>query len=138
MKAPFSIAGAVGLALVIAGCAAQGKPFEQADAPPNNATIYVYRPYTYYSSLLHPAVRCGSESVEIKPGAYHAFVTPTGHVSCRIEGETNEAVDIDAEPRVYYLQERFAWGVLSGHPQLNPMDTDQAQAEVQSCCVQQP
>jgi hypothetical protein len=137
MKSHLAIVGAAGLALVTAGCAARGKPFEPVNAPLNHAIIYVYRPYSYNSSLLHPAVQCGSESVQIRPGAYHAFVVPAGRVTCRVEGETADEVDIDAEPRIYYLQERFAFGVLSGHPQLNPMDTDEAQTEIQSC-VQQP
>ena len=136
MKSHLAIVGAAALALATIGCAARGKPFERTDAPPDHATIYVYRPYSYNSSLLHPAVQCGSESVEIRPGAYHAFMVPAGHVTCRVGGETTDEVDIDAEPRSYYVQERFAFGLLSGHPQLNPMDTDEAQVEIQSCCVQ--
>ena len=137
MKPHLAIFAAAALSLVTTGCAAQGKPFERADAPPDHAVIYVYRPYSYNSSLLHPAVQCGSESVEIRPGAYHAFVVPAGHVTCRVGGEATDEVEIDADPRPYYFQERFAFGLLSGHPQLNPMDTDEAHSEIQTCCVQQ-
>ena len=121
------------------GCAVQGHPFERASAPPDNAVIYVYRPYHYGSSLLRPAVTCGANSKRIGPGGYHAFVVPAGKAVCSVQGhETADQVEIDAQPRVYYIREEFGWGVLSGHPHLNPIDTDQAHAEIQQCCVREP
>ncbi len=118
------------------GCAVQGRPFEKASSPPGNAVIYVYRPYNYASSLLKPAVTCGGESASIGPGGYHAFVVPAKHtVECTVETETADQVEIHAEPRTYYIKEDFGWGVLRGHPHLNPIDADQAQTEIQSCCV---
>lgn len=127
--------------LLMAGCAVQGPPFEKATAPPNNAVIYVYRPYHYGSSLLRPAVTCGEDSARIGPGGYHAFVVPAGSgpILCSVEGaETADQVEIDAQTRVYYIREEFVWGVLSGHPHLNPVDTDQAHTEISECCVQEP
>jgi hypothetical protein len=127
--------------LSIAGCAVQGNPFEKASAPPNNAVIYVYRPYHYGSSLLRPAVTCGEDSARIGPGGYHAFVVPnnSGQILCSIEGaETSDQVEVDAQTRVFYIREEFGWGVLSGHPHLNPVDTDQAHTEIEQCCVQEP
>ncbi len=126
----------IGLALAAAGCAAQGPAFQRAEAPLNNAVIYVYRPYSFFGSLIHPQVQCGNESAAIEPGGYHTFVV--GHVTCRAGTETMDEVDLDAEPRVYYLRERISWGLLVGRPHLDPIDTDEAQAEIQSCCVQQP
>jgi hypothetical protein len=127
--------------LMIAGCAVQGHPFEKASAPPDNAVIYVYRPYHYGSSLLRPAVTCGEDSARIGPGGYHAFVVPAGSepILCSVEGaETADQVEIDPHTRVYYIREEFVWGVLSGHPHLNPVDTDQAHTEIAECCVQEP
>jgi hypothetical protein len=128
--------------LSISGCAVQGHPFERATAPPNNAVIYVYRPYHYGSSLLRPSVTCGEDSsARIGPGGYHAFIVPSGseQILCIVEGsESNDQVEIDPHTRVYYIREEFVWGVLSGHPHLNPVDTDQAQTEIQQCCVQEP
>ena len=118
------------------GCAVQGRPFEKATAPPNNATIYVYRPYKFESSLLKPPVTCGDQSASIGPGGYHAFVVPAGQtVECSVQTETIDQVEIHAEPRVYYFKEDFGWGVLRGHPHLNPIDADEAQTEIQKCCV---
>jgi len=128
------------LSVLVTGCAAQGPPFEKAYAPPDHATIYVYRPYSYACSLLRPAVTCSDDTARIGPGGYHAFVVPAGQkVECSVESsETADKVEIQAEPRVYYIKEQFGWGVLTGHPHLNPMDADQAQTEIQSCCVKEP
>ncbi len=55
-----------------------------------------------------------------------------------MQTETADQVEIDAQPRVYYIREEVGWGVLTGHPRLNPIDTDEAQSEIQSCCVLEP
>src|SRR5271167_2225267 len=87
-----------------AGCAVQGDPFQRASAPPGNATIYVYRPYHYGSSLLRPAVTCGEDTARIGPGGYHAFIVPAGQkVVCSIQTDTADEVEIQTERRVYYV-----------------------------------
>lgn len=126
--------------LLTSRCAVQGRPFEKASAPPNNAIIYVYRPYHYGSSLLRPAVACGEDSARIGPGGYHAFIVPQGseQIVCSVEGaESSDQVEIDPQTRVYYIREEFVWGRLTGHPHLNPVDTDQADVEIEQC-VQEP
>lgn len=124
------------ISLAFAGCAVQGRPFERVRPPANNAVIYVYRPYNYAGSLLRPAVTCGEETARIGPGGYHAFVVPAGEsITCSAHTETQDVVEIHTEPRVYYIREEIGWGVLTGHPHLNPMDVDKAQEEIRSCCV---
>jgi hypothetical protein len=128
---------------LLAGCAVQGRPFERTSAPPQNSVIYVYRPYHYGSSLLRPAVTCGDDSARIGPGGYHAFVVPAppapDQILCSVQGaESADEVEIDPRTRVYYIREEFGWGSLSGHPHLDPVDTDRANAEIQKCCVQEP
>lgn len=123
---------------LLAGCAAQGQAFQRAEAPPDNAVIYIYRPYDFAGSLLHPPVTCGNETTKIGPGGYHAFVVPVGHVVCHVQGaESADDVELDAQPRVYYIRERISWGVLRGHPELDPQDTDKAQTEIEQCCVEE-
>lgn len=118
------------------GCAVQGRSFERASVPAGDAVIYVYRPYSYAASLLRPAVTCGDESARIGPGGYHAFIVAAGYpVVCSVQEETTDRVEINAEPHVYYIREEFGWGVLRGHPHLNPMDADTAQTEIRTCCV---
>jgi hypothetical protein len=106
---------------------------------PGNAVIYVYRPYSYAGSLLRPAVSCGEDTARIGPGGYRPFIVPPGKVVCSVAGgETADEIEIHAEPRIYYIREEIGWGVLTGHPHLNPMDKDEAQSEMQSCCVLEP
>jgi hypothetical protein len=133
------VVACLALAALAAGCAVQGAPFQKAYAAPDHATIYVYRPYSYFCSLLQPTVTCGDDTARIGPGGYHAFTVPAGEkVECSVQGgETADVVEIQAEPRVYYIKEDFGWGVLSGHPHLDPIDEDRAQTEIQKCCVQQ-
>ena len=117
------------------GCAVQGLPFEKVPARADEAVIYVYRPYSYAGSLLKPSVTCGEDTARIGPGGYHAFIVPAGHVVCSVQTETVDAVEINAEPHAYYIKEEIGWGVLIGHPHLNPIDNDKANSEIQSCCV---
>ncbi|HUY28557.1 MAG TPA: hypothetical protein VMV27_14190 [Candidatus Binataceae bacterium] len=133
-----AIVGALcGAAFIASGCAVQGQPFEKTAFPANDAVIYVYRPYTYGSSLLRPAVTCGGETARIGPGGYHAFIVPAGKVTCGVKGgESADQTEILAQPRNYYVREEFGWGVLSGHPHLNPIDTDTAHDEIQSCVLE--
>lgn len=120
------------------GCAVQGRSFEEARAPANDAVIYVYRPYSYFGSLLRPAVTCGEETARIGPGGYHAFAVPPGKTVCSVHTETTDRVEIHAYPIAYYIREEIGWGVLTGHAHLNPIDTDAAQTEIQKCCVEEP
>ncbi len=126
------------IGLLVSGCAVEGEPFHKVTAPPRYATIYVYRPYHYSCSLLRPPVTCGDETARIGPGGYHAFVVPVGRTVCSVEGaESNDETEIDAQARVYYVREQFNWGVLSGHPHLEPIDEDTAHNEIAKCCVEE-
>jgi hypothetical protein len=128
------------LALVFfLGCAVQGSPFNKTAAPPGESVIYVYRPYHYAASLLRPPVICGEDMARIGPGGYHVFLVPAGEkTECTVQWtETSDQVEIDGAKRVYYIREEIGWGVLTGHPHLNPVDADQATGEIQQCCVQE-
>ena len=126
------------VSILTIGCAVQGSPFEKVTSPPTTAVIYVYRPYSYFSSALKPAVTCGEDTARIGPGGYHAFVVPARQkVICSVNSETYDEVEIRTDAKVYYIKEEFSWGVLSGHSILNPKDNDEAQKEIQTCCVQE-
>ncbi len=115
----------------------QGASFQKVQFPPTSAVIYVYRPYKYGSSLLRPDVTCGGQSAAIGPGGYHPFVIPAGKVTCEVAGgESNDKVEILAEPHNYYIKEDFSWGVLRGHPHLNPVDGDTAHDEINTCVLE--
>jgi hypothetical protein len=126
------------LTIIAAGCAVQGQPFEKAPLRSDDQVIYVYRPYSYFGSVVRPSITCGDETVRIGPGGYHAFVVPAGKVLCSVETETADEVEIPGDARVHYIREEIGWGVMVGHPHLNPIDHDVAQSEIQSCCVAEP
>jgi hypothetical protein len=124
------------LVVATAGCAVQGTPFRKIAAPTGDATLYVYRPYHYEGSLLRPPVTCGDDMARIGPGGYHAFLVPAGKTVCRVAGgETADETEIDAAPGSHYIREEIGWGVRTGHPHLNPIDSDTAHDEIRSCCV---
>jgi len=129
------LSGVVGVFAI--GCAVQGQPFEKVPPPPGNAVIYVYRPYSYGGSALRPAVTCGEDTARIGPGGYHPFIVPAGEkVVCSIQTDTADEVEIHTETRVYYIREELGWGLLTATPHLNPIDTDAAQTEIQSCVLE--
>jgi hypothetical protein len=128
--------GVIGIFAI--GCAVQGQPFEKISSPPGTAVIYVYRPYSYGSVLIRPAVTCGEDTARIGPGGYHAFIVPAGQkVVCSAQTDTADEVEFQTERRTYYIREELGWGNLTSEPHLNPIDTDKAQTEIQSC-VQEP
>ncbi len=106
---------------------------------PGNAVIYVYRPYSYASSLIRPAITCGEDTLRISPGGYHAFIVPAGQkVVCSVQTDAgSDEVDLQTERRSYYIREELGWGKMTSMPHLNPIDTDNAQTEIQKC-VQEP
>lgn len=138
MKRWCRLAAILAAPLVLSGCAVQGRRFEKIPASPNEAVIYVYRPYHYEGSLLRPSVTCGEDTARIGPGGYHAFVVPTGKVTCQVETDASDTVEIDAGPHPYFIREEFGWGLLVGHPHLNPIDADREQGEIEQCCVEEP
>jgi hypothetical protein len=123
--------------LLCCGCAVQGSPFNKLQVPADESIIYVYRPYHYAASLLRPPVTCGDDMARIGPGGYHVFAVPAGEkTECSVQStETSDKVEIDGGKRIYYIREEIGWGVLSGHPRLEPIDGDQAKSEIAHCCV---
>lgn len=133
-----SSAGIFTASVLVIGCAVQGRPFEKVSPPPAHAVIYVYRPYSYGSSELRPEVTCGEDMMRIGPGGYHAFIVPAGQkVICTVHTDSADEVEIRTEARVYYIREELGWGIYTGQPHLNPIDTDAAQTEIQSCVQEQ-
>ena len=129
----------IAAALWFGGCAVQGSPFEKGYLPPGQAEIYLYRPYSFAGSLLRPPVTCGDKVARVGPGGYEVLVLAPGKIICHSETETADELEIDARPGgVYYLKEEIGWGLAIGHPHLYPMDSDNAQTEIQTCCVLEP
>ena len=135
-------AGAISLLVCLAlsaGCAVQGRQFEKQPLPPDQAEIYIYRPYSFAGSLLRPPVVCGDSVARLGPGGYQVFKVKPGTVVCRTETEAADAVEFDTRPGgVYYLKEDIGWGFSIGHPHLYPVDSDKGPDEIAQCCVLEP
>jgi hypothetical protein len=84
-------------------------------------------------------VTCGDDTARIGPGGYHIFVVPAGQTTeCSVHwSETSDDVEIDGDKHLYYVREEIGWGVMTGHPHLNPVDADEANSEIQQCCVEE-
>jgi hypothetical protein len=139
MNYSVEIMGAILISALGSSCAVGGAPFNKANIPPGESVIYIYRPYHYAASLLRPPVTCGEDTARIGPGGYHVFLVPAGEkTECSVQWtENSDQVEIDGGRRVYYIREEFGWGLLSGHPRLNPVDADQAKGEIEQCCKQE-
>ena len=131
------------LGTVAIGCAVQGQPFEKISSPPGNAVIYVYRPYSYaVGADARSYMRRGHGPH--RSGGYHAFVVPAGEkVVCSVQTDAgSDEVEFQTERRSYYVREEIGWGTKSieiqtdFEPHLNPVDTDKAQTEIQSCVLE--
>lgn len=151
---------AAAFALVAAGCAVTGASFEPVSPQPNQAVIYVYRPYSYNGSLVSPAVACGSSMAHVGPGGYHPFKVRSGPLKCAVGNNSVELscltasgsplgvtecaasagseVQLEVEPgsTSYVKEERASW--LAPGPRLYQMDAEAAEPEIQSCCKLSP
>ncbi len=60
----------------------------------------------------------------------------SGEIDCGVQGaESSDEVALDPRTHAYYIREEFVWGLMSGHPHLNPVDADKANSEIQTCCI---
>src|SRR5260370_40518012 len=93
------------------GGAGQDNPFEKVAAPPEQAEIYLSRPYNFAGSLLRPPITCDDSVARVGPGGYYVFVTHPGKIICHVETETADEVEIDARAGGdYHLKEAIECG----------------------------
>jgi hypothetical protein len=118
-------------ALLLAGCFLAGESYEPVAVPAARAVVYVYRPYGILGSQTFPMVTCGKESIEIDPGAYHAFIVDTGPLAC----SAGPNAEVKFEARVseqYFIREN----VSSASVQLTMVSAKSGQDEIQECSKQ--
>src|SRR5580700_8410800 len=60
--------------ITIAGCGAQGEPYQPRTTPASQSVIYVYRPYGLLSSQTNPMITCGHDSIELETSGFYEFV----------------------------------------------------------------
>ena len=56
--------------VMLAGCGAQGEPYQPRATPASQSVIYVYRPYGLLSSQTNPMITCGHDSIELELPAF--------------------------------------------------------------------
>jgi hypothetical protein len=120
--------------LMLSGCFLAGESYQPVPVPAQRAVVYVYRPYSILGSQDSPMITCGRESIEIEPGAYHAFVVDTGPLAC-----SAGAAEVKLEARAgeqYFIREHVPMGLGNDAPQLTMMSAKAGQDEIQDCSKQ--
>ncbi|HYL60410.1 MAG TPA: hypothetical protein VEU51_16200, partial [Candidatus Acidoferrales bacterium] len=96
----------------VAGCGANGEPYQPRPVRVSKSVIYIYRTYTVLSSEAAPMVTCGHESIELLPGGYYSIVEEPGPVTCSASGAVQK---FEAHPgEEYFIKEDVASALAGG------------------------
>jgi hypothetical protein len=121
------------LCLALAGCGAQGEPFQPERPAASKAVIYVYRPYKALGSQSIPMVTCGHESFELDPGGYYAIKEDPGPVACAV-ADSPAQYKFEAHPgEQYYIEEVVDESASGSHASLVSVRASTAQDEIKYC-----
>jgi hypothetical protein len=122
--------------MILAGCGAQGDPFQPLRQQASKAVVYVYRPYKVLSSQSIPMITCGHESFELDPGGYYAFRQDPGELTCAIDGTPAQYKFEAREAEQYYIEEVVEASATGSHARLVPVSESRGLDEIQSCSRQ--
>jgi hypothetical protein len=125
----------VAACVFVAGCGANGEPYQPRPVPVSKSVIYIYRMYTVLSSDAAPMVTCGHESIELYPGGYYSIVEESGPITCSI---ANGAVQkFEAHPgEEYFIKEDVASALTGGRAQLTIVSAAVGHDEIANCRLQ--
>ena len=122
--------------MILAGCGAQGEPYQPERIPASRSIIYIYRPYKFLSSQAVPMITCGHESVEFEPGGYYTFREDPGQLTCAIaDSKIEYKFDAHAGER-YFLKEEVDASAAGSYARLVMMDPDVASDQIKECTRQ--
>ncbi len=131
MRSQFARLAPVACLLMLAGCFLAGESYQPVPVPAARAVVYVYRPYSILGTQTLPMVTCGKESIEIDPGAYHAFIVDSGPLTC--SAGANAQVKFEARiSEQYFIREN----VSTANVQLAMVSAKTGQDEIQECSKQ--
>ncbi len=131
MRSIFERLALAACVLILTGCFLGGESFQPVPLPAARAVVYVYRPYSILGSQSSPLITCGKESIEIDPGAYHAFVVDTGPLAC--SAGANAGLNFEARAgEQYFIREN----VSTANGQLAMMSAKTGEDEIQECSKQ--
>ncbi|MGH7782156.1 MAG: hypothetical protein ACREQR_20275 [Candidatus Binataceae bacterium] len=119
--------------LAVAGCEVEGPAFKRMVLPSTKAIVYVYRPYHYMGSIDEPEITCGSGTIAIGAGGYHAFVEEPGTIKCFSATVPNNPVSFEARPETdYFIRLAVTEGVASNPVTLTKVDRATGLDEIES------
>ncbi len=117
--------------MTLAGCGAQGEPYQPRATPASQSVIYVYRPYGLLSSQTNPMITCGHDSIELETSGFYEFVADSGPVTCAAATDASAQLKFDAHAgEQYFIKEDVG---SNGHVQFKLMDADVGRDQIQQC-----
>ena len=128
-----NLAALITAILALAGCEVEGPDFKPMALPSTKAIIYVYRPYRYIGSVEEPDITCGSDTIAIGAGGYHAFVEEPGTIKCYAATAPGNPISFEARPEAdYFIRETISVGLASSQVTLAKVDRGTGLVEIES------
>lgn len=119
--------------LMLAGCEVEGPTFKRMAHPATKVIVYVYRPYQFIGASDEPDITCGSDTIAIGAGGYHAFVEEPGTIKCSAAIAGSTPVTFEARPETdYFVREVVSSGLASSHVTLTKVDRETGLDEIAS------
>ena len=125
----------VASALLLSGCATLGAQYSAAGAaPPNRATVYVYRPGAMAPAVSPTVSANGVPLVELPAHGYFVYYAAPGELELAEHTEAKTSVTLDVKAgETYYVKGTVGMGFFVGHPHLVLVDKDTGEKEIKDC-----
>jgi hypothetical protein len=120
------------VALLLAGCFAEGEAFKRVPPSTTKGIVYVYRPYHLTGSANDPMVTCGHDTLAIRSGGYHAFVADPGTITCTTDAGASVSFEVRPEQE-YFVRERVAMEMPADRVSLVKVGRGTGLDEIDSC-----
>jgi len=120
---------------MLAGCGAQGEPYQPRTTPASQAVVYIYRPWGVLNAQTNPMITCGHNSVELEMSGFDEFLEPSGPVACSAVNDPSAQLKFDAHAGdQYFIREDVeSSGLASSHVQFKLMDPDVGRDQIREC-----
>jgi len=120
--------------MMLAGCGAQGDPYQPMAIPASRSVIYIYRPFKVFSLETTPMITCGHEGIELELGGYYAFVEDSGPVTCAAATDAAAGLKFDARAgEEYFIKEEVEPVGLGSRVRFSLMNAGVAREEIEEC-----
>jgi hypothetical protein len=127
-----AIALALAAGFLAAGCFAEGTAFKRLPPSSTKAVVYVYRPYHVMGSADDPMLTCGHDTLAIRSGGYHAFVTDPGTITCTTDAGAR--ISFEVRPgQEFFVREDVAIKLGPDTPSLVKVSRGEGMDQISSC-----